>query len=119
MREARNLAARIVSVNDVALRCLHQFRLGARHCGERGLPVLDARLTFDSLASAGASLHAWFMPGGHYSPHGNAVVACLVQRRFAPALADTLATGMRSCVDRILREPDVQRPVAQHHQRPQ
>src|ERR1700679_983080 len=31
MREPRNLSARIVLVNDVALRCLHQFRFRARH----------------------------------------------------------------------------------------
>src|SRR6266436_4715805 len=31
MREPRDLPARIVLMNDVALRCLHQFRLGVRH----------------------------------------------------------------------------------------
>src|SRR6267142_1225798 len=31
MREARNLPARVVLVNDVALRCLHQFWFCAHH----------------------------------------------------------------------------------------
>jgi hypothetical protein len=31
MREPRDLPARIVLVNDVALRCLHQFRFRAGH----------------------------------------------------------------------------------------
>ena len=31
MRETRDFPARIVLVNDVALRCLHQLRFGAYH----------------------------------------------------------------------------------------
>jgi hypothetical protein len=39
MRKSRNLSAGIVLVNDVALRCLHQFWLGARHRLERCITV--------------------------------------------------------------------------------
>src|SRR5665213_1633993 len=47
MRESRNLAARIVLVNDVALRCLHQLRLRARHRLQRCIAVAALDRLFD------------------------------------------------------------------------
>jgi len=39
MRETRYLPARVVLVNDVALRCLHQLRLRVLHRLQRCVPV--------------------------------------------------------------------------------
>lgn len=39
MREARDLAARTVLVNDVSLTCPHQLRLGALHRLDRGIAI--------------------------------------------------------------------------------
>lgn len=39
MREPRNFSARIVPVNDVALRGLHQFRFRVLHRFQRGIAV--------------------------------------------------------------------------------
>ena len=47
MREPRDLSARIVFVNDVALRCLHQFGLRVRHRFERCSPVAALDRLFD------------------------------------------------------------------------
>src|ERR1700704_830497 len=47
MREPRDLSARIVLVNDVALGCLHEFRLGARHCLQRCIAVAALDRLFD------------------------------------------------------------------------
>src|ERR1700730_13629229 len=48
MREPRDLSARIVLVNDVALRCLHQFRLRARHCLQCRIAVTALDRLFDN-----------------------------------------------------------------------
>jgi len=48
MREPRDLSARIVLVNDVSLRCLHQFRLRARHCLQRRIAVAALDRLFDN-----------------------------------------------------------------------
>src|ERR1019366_5824765 len=47
MREPRDLPARIVLVNDIALGCLHQLRLGARHRFQRGIAVAALDRLFD------------------------------------------------------------------------
>src|SRR5471030_2082841 len=47
MREPRDLAARIVLVDDVALRCLHQFRLRAGHRLQRCIAVAALDRLFD------------------------------------------------------------------------
>src|SRR5258708_24047607 len=47
MREPRDLSASIVLVNDVALRCLHQFRLRARHRLQRRSAVAALDRLFD------------------------------------------------------------------------
>ena len=47
MREPRNLPARIVLVNDVALRCLHQFGLRLRHRLQRRVAVAALDRFFD------------------------------------------------------------------------
>src|SRR5689334_14719265 len=39
MRQARDLAVRIVAMDDVVLRRLHQLRLGALHCGSRRVAI--------------------------------------------------------------------------------
>jgi hypothetical protein len=54
MGQPRNLSAGIVLVNDVALRCLHQFRLGARH-------RLEGRITVAALDR--------FLDGSHRTTH--------------------------------------------------
>jgi hypothetical protein len=54
MGQPRNLSAGIVLVNDVALRCLHQFRLGARH-------RLEGRITVAALNR--------FLDGSHRTTH--------------------------------------------------
>src|ERR1700730_15200973 len=58
MREPRDLSARIVLVNDVALRCLHQFRLRERlwlQC-RAAVPALDPLFeTADTAAHLGAA----------------------------------------------------------------
>src|SRR6202795_4433413 len=48
MREPRDLSARIVLVNDVALRCLHEFRFRARHCLQRRIAVTALDRLFDN-----------------------------------------------------------------------
>ena len=45
--EPRNFSARAVLVNDVALRCLHQFRLGLRHRLQRRGAVAALDRLFD------------------------------------------------------------------------
>src|ERR1700759_3851548 len=47
MREPRDLSARIILVNDIALRCLHQLGLRARHCLDRGVAVAALDRLFD------------------------------------------------------------------------
>src|SRR6266850_8551661 len=48
MRQPRDLSACIVLVNDIALRCLHEFRLGARHCLQRRIAVAALDRLFHS-----------------------------------------------------------------------
>jgi hypothetical protein len=48
MREPRDLSARIVLVNDIALRCLHQLRFRARHRLQRCSAVAAFDGFFDS-----------------------------------------------------------------------
>src|SRR3984893_7814883 len=48
MCEPRNFPTRIVLVNDIALRCLHQFRLRARHRLQRGIAITAADRLFDN-----------------------------------------------------------------------
>ena len=47
MRQPRNFSARGILVNDVALRSLHQLRLGADHCLERRVAVAPLDRLFD------------------------------------------------------------------------
>ena len=47
VREPRDLSARIVLVNDVALRGLHQFRLRVRHRLQRRIAVAALDRLFD------------------------------------------------------------------------
>jgi len=58
VREAGHFAARIVLVNDVALRCAHQFRLGPHHRlhGRVAVTALDRFLDVaDGAAHLGAA----------------------------------------------------------------
>src|SRR3982074_1215164 len=48
MREPRDLSARIVLVNDVALRCLHEFWFSARHRLQRRIAVAALDRLFDN-----------------------------------------------------------------------
>src|SRR2546426_7950531 len=48
MREPRDLSARIVLVNDIALRCLHEFRFGGLHCLQRRIAVAALDRLFDN-----------------------------------------------------------------------
>src|SRR5258707_8662539 len=48
MREPRDLWARIVLVNNVALRCLHEFRFGAHYCLQRCIAVSALDRLFDN-----------------------------------------------------------------------
>jgi hypothetical protein len=57
MREPRYLSARIVLVNDVALRCLHELRFCVRHCLQRCSTVAALDRLFDS-ANCAAHLGA-------------------------------------------------------------
>lgn len=82
----------------------------------RGLPVLDARSAFTSQPGARAAVDGWFMPGGHYSRAGNAVVACLVWSHVGtPGRRPDVPPA--SCVDRVLGQPGVRGAVSQHHER--
>src|SRR6185437_11817613 len=47
MRKSRNLSARGILVNDVALRSSHQLRLGTGHCLERRIAVATLDRLFD------------------------------------------------------------------------
>src|SRR5258706_16186220 len=48
MREPRDLSARIVLVDNITLRCLHEFRFGARHCLQRRIAVAALDRLFDN-----------------------------------------------------------------------
>lgn len=51
-----------------------------------GLPMIDAIEAFRFRTSnPGESIDAWFMPGGHYSPRGNEIVAQLLLARLQEA----------------------------------
>src|SRR3989442_1356132 len=80
MREPRNLPARVVLVNDVALRCLHQFGLRLRHRLQRRVAVAALDRFFD-----GADRTAQLGP------------ARLVDDGAAGNLAGRLLGGSRNC----------------------
>jgi hypothetical protein len=86
MREPRNLSARIVLVNDVALRCLHQFRFRARHRLQRRIAVAALDRFFD---------------GANRAAHLGATR--LVDDGAAGNLAGRLFGG--SCIGHVLKYP--------------
>jgi hypothetical protein len=86
MRKPRDLSARIVLMNDVALRGLHQFRLGAGHRLQRGIAIAALDRLFDG-ADRAAHLGA----------------ARLIDNRAAGNLARRLLGG--SCVGHALKYP--------------
>src|SRR5205823_9246564 len=86
MGKPRDLSARIVLVNDVALCRLHQFRLGAGHRPQRGIAIAALDRLFDG-ADRAAHLGA----------------ARLIDNRAASNLARRLLGG--SCVGHALKYP--------------
>jgi len=92
MREPRDLSACIVLVNNIALCCLHEFRLGARHCLQRRVAVAALDRLFDN-ADRAAHLGA----------------ARLVDNGAAGNLARRLLGG--SCIGHVLKYPSGDRSL--------
>jgi hypothetical protein len=102
MREPRYLSAGIILMNDIALRCLHQFRLSARHrlqcCSavaaldrlfddtDRAAHLGAARLVDDGAAGNLAGRLLGGTGIGHLLKYPSAVSGRFNGRAFAPAV---------------------------------